>query len=181
VLLLACGRVAAAQSTPAADPFTRGAWHFDSDVVAASEAWNYNLSHEEIYGLNEGITYGLRDGLVLRASQRFAYISQRSQDGVLLGLTIGVRARAYHRGRISAFVQADAGISYTAVAAPPRGTRFNYLAIGGAGVMVRVRPSLHLYSTLQLIHLSNAKLEGPARNPDLEAIGPSIGMTLRIR
>jgi hypothetical protein len=47
--------------------------------------------------------------------------------------------------------------------------------------MIRVRPRLHLYTTLQLIHLSNASLKGPGRNPDIEAIGPTIGMTLRLR
>jgi hypothetical protein len=183
LLLAARALPAAAQPAQEAtrNPFTRGAWHFDSEAVAALDAWNYNVSHEEIYGLAQGITYGLRDGLALRASQRFFYVSQRSQDAVILGLTIGVRGRVYQRGRASLFLQGDVGISYTAVATPPRGTRFNYLAIGGAGVMVRVTPSLHVHSTLQLIHISNAGVEGRGRNPDIEAIGPAIGLTLRIR
>jgi hypothetical protein len=183
VLLVVCALPAAAQPQHGStrDPFSRGAWHFDSEAVAALEAWNYNVSHEEIYGLTEGITYGLRDGLALRASQRFMYVSQRSQDAVILGLTIGVRGRVYQRGRASLFLQGDVGISYTAVATPPRGTRFNYLAIGGGGVMVRVTPGLHVHSTLQLIHLSNASVAGRGRNPDIEAIGPTIGLTLRIR
>ena len=180
-LLLFCAPPAAAQQDASRDPFTRGSWQFDSEAVAALEAWNYNISREEVYGLTEGITYGLRNGLALRASQRFMYVSQQSQDAVILGLTIGVRGRVYRHGRTTLFLQGDVGISHTAVATPPRGTRFNYLAIGGAGVMVRVRPSLHLYSTVQLIHISNAGIAGRGRNPDIEAIGPTIGMTLRIR
>jgi len=42
-----------------------------------------------------------------------------------------------------------------------------------------VRPRVHVVSTLQVIHLSNASLKGPGRNPDLEAIGPSIGLLFR--
>jgi hypothetical protein len=163
----------------AGDPFAAGRWHFETDATAAVEAWNYNISHEEVYGLSEGVTYGLKDGLVLRANQRFAYVSQRAEDAVLLGLTIGVRGRVYRRGRLSIFLQADAGISHTAIATPPRGTRFNYMAMGGGGAMVRVRPRIHVVTTLQLIHLSNASLKGPARNPDLEAIGPSLGLLFR--
>lgn len=163
----------------AVDPFAARAWHFEAEAMGALEAWNYNSSHEELYGLSEGVSYGLRRGLVLRANQRVAYVSQRGQDAVLLGLTIGVRGRVYRRGRFSAFLQADLGISHTAVATPPRGTRFNYLAIGGAGTLVSVRPRLHLVTTLQLIHVSNASLKGPSRNPDIEAIGPSVGLLVR--
>ena len=168
-----------AQSTAADDPFARGRWHFEAEAVAAIEAWNYNVSHEELYGLNQGITFGLRDGLVLRAQQRLAYVSQRAEDAVVLGLVGGVRWRLAVRGRWTIFVQGDLGISHTAIATPPRGTRFNYLAVGGGGAMVRVHPRIHLVSTLQVIHISNAGVKGPGRNPDLEAIGPALGVLVR--
>jgi fermentation-respiration switch protein FrsA (DUF1100 family) len=170
---------ARAQTPSAAgDPFAAGRWHFEVEGLAAVEAWNYNISHEELYGLSEAVTYGMRDGLVLRATQRLAYVSQRAEDAVLLGLTIGVRGRVYRLGRVSAFLQGDIGISHTAIATPPRGTRFNYLAAGGAGVTVRAAPRLHFVATLQLIHVSNAGVKGPGRNPDIEAIGPAIGIIM---
>ena len=167
------------QAQPADDPFAAGRWHFETDAIAAIEAWNYNVSHEELYGLSQGVTYGLREGLALRANQRFVYVSQRAEDAVVLGLTIGVRRRVFQRGRVSAFLQGDLGISYTAIATPPRGTRFNYLAMGGGGAMIRVHSRAHVVSSLQLIHVSNASLKGAGRNPDIEAIGPSIGLLFR--
>jgi hypothetical protein len=172
-------KAALAQSAPRDDAFARGRWHFEVDATAALEAWNYNISHEELYGLSQGVTYGVRNGLVIRATQRMAYVSQRAEDAILLGLTIGVRGRLYQRGRVSGFLQGDLGISHTAIATPPRGTRFNYLAVGGGGVMVRVHPRIHLVSALQLIHVSNAGVKGPGRNPDIEAIGPSLGLLIR--
>ena len=180
-LLLACAAsVRAQQPEPAdRDPFARGAWHFETAAIAALEAWNYNISHEELYGVDQGVVYGLRDGLALRMHQRLIYVSQRSQDAVVLGLTIGVRTRIATRGRWSAFLQGDVGISHTALATPPRGTRFNYLAIGGGGAMVRVHPRIHLVSALQLVHISNNGIKGPSRNPDIEAIGPSVGLLIR--
>jgi hypothetical protein len=180
LLLFAAPAPVRAQTAAAADdPFAPGRWHFEAEAVAAMEAWNYNISHEELYGLNQGITYGLRDGLVLRAQQRLAYVSQRAEDAVVLGLAGGVRWRLAARGRWTMFLQGDLGISHTAIATPPRGTRFNYLAVGGGGAMVRVHPRLHVVSTLQLIHISNAGVKGPGRNPDLEAIGPSLGVLVR--
>lgn len=182
LLLALCPRPARAQPGPdPVDPFAARRWHAEIDAVGAVEAWNYNDSHEELYGVSEGVTYGLKSGLVLRANQRFIYVSQRSEDAVLLGLTIGVRGRVYHRGRFSAFLQGDAGVSHTAVATPPRGTRFNYVAIGGAGAIVRVHRRVHVVSTLQLIHVSNAGIKGPGRNPDIEAIGLSIGLLFRFQ
>jgi hypothetical protein len=181
ILLLALPAAAHAQdsTSPAREPFARGTWHFETGVAAALEAWNYNTSHEELYGLDQGVTYGVRDGLAVRMQQRFMYVSQRAQDAVVLGLTIGVRRRVLARGRWSAFVQGDVGVSHTALATPPRGTRFNCLILAGGGAMVRVHPRMQLVSTLQLIHLSNAGIKGPSRNPDIQAIGPTLGLLIR--
>jgi hypothetical protein len=156
-------------------------WHFESALSGALESWNYNGSHEELYGIKEALTYGLRDGLALTMGQRIYYVSQRAQDTWVLGLTIGLRGRVYRRGRLSAFVGFDLGISDAAIAAPPRGTRFNYLAFGGAGIAVRIRRRVALLSEMELIHLSNASLKGPGRNPDIEAIGPSLGLVIELR
>jgi hypothetical protein len=171
---------ARAQTAPSAgdDPFAAHRWHFQGTVHAAPEAWNYNISHEELYGISEGLTYGMRDGLVLTLNQRVYYVSQRANDTWVLGLTFGVRGRVYRHGRTSVFLEGNVGISDAAIAAPPRGTRFNYLAVGSGGVLVGVKPRLHLLAGLQLIHLSNNSLKGPGRNPDIEAIGPVLGVVM---
>jgi hypothetical protein len=173
---------AQAQSNPSPaaeeDPFADGRWHAEFAAQAALEAWNYNPSHEELYGLIQGVSYGLREGLMLTARQRLYYVSQRLNDSRLLGISTGLRARVYRRGKTSGFVQFDFGISDAAIALPPGGTRFNYLALGGAGILVRIKPRLHLIATLEVIHISNAGLKGPDRNPDIEAIGPSLGVSV---
>ncbi len=160
------------------DAFARGRWHAEFALQAALEAWNYNPSHEELYGLIQGITYGLRDGLVLTARQRLYYVSQRRNDSRVLGITTGLRGRIFRRGRASAFLQFDLGISDAAVAAPPGGTRFNYLALGGGGFTLRMNDRLTAITTLEVIHISNAGLAGPDRTPDIEAIGPSLGLVI---
>jgi hypothetical protein len=158
------------------DPFADHRWHAEFALQTGLEAWNYNGSHEELYGLQQGVTYGLHDGLVLKAQQRFHYVSQRKNDTWVLGLTVGLRQRLYRRGRASGFLQFEFGVTDAALAAPPRGTRFNYLAIGGGGLIVRLKPALHLVTSLDVIHLSNASLKGADRNPDIEAIGPTLGL-----
>lgn len=165
-------------SSATEDAFAKGKWRAEFFVEAALEAWNYNPSHEELYGLTQGVSYGLRDGLVLIARQRLFYVSQRRNDSRLLGLTSGLRGRVYRRGRASGFVQFDLGISDAAVALPPGGTRFNYLAIGGAGVMMQVNRRIQALAIVEVIHISNAGVAGHDRNPDIEAIGPTLGVTI---
>ena len=145
------------------EPFAPRCWHFEVQTHAALEAWNYNASHEELYGLEEGITFGLSDGWVLTASQRVYYVSQRANDSWALGLTAGIRRRVYRHARTTAYVEAAVGVSDAAIAAPPRGTRFNYLAVAGGGVLVRARPRVDVVIGLQWVHLSNASLKGCAR------------------
>ena len=147
-------------------------------MQGAIEAWNYNPSHEELYGLVQGVSYGLRDGLHLVARQRLYYVSQRNNDSRLLALTAGLRGRVYRRGRTSAFLQFDVGISDAAVALPPGGTRFNYIAAGGAGFMIRMTRRLQAVAAIEVLHVSNAGIAGPDRNPDIEAIGPSLGLSI---
>lgn len=162
----------------ATDPFARRGWHLELDVHGAIETWNYNVSHEDLFGIAPGITYGIRDGLVLRATGPLYYVDQRGVDAFLLGVTFGVRGRVYHARRLSAFLEFDFGISNADTLTPPRGTRFNYLALGAAGATVRLRPSLHLLGSLRWIHVSNNGLAGSSRNPDIEAVGPQVGLLI---
>lgn len=147
-------------------------------MQAALEAWNYNPSHEELYGLTQGVSYGLRDGLVLVARQRLLYVSQRRNDSRVLGITSGLRQRLYRRGRATGFLQFELGVSDAAVALPPGGTRFNYLAIGGVGMIWQINRRVQAIAVLEVIHISNAGIAGRDRNPDIEAIGPSLGITI---
>jgi hypothetical protein len=172
---------ARAQATPASEPqdvFAKGRWRAEFFAQAALEAWNYNPSHEELFGLVQGVSYGLREGLVLIARQRLTYISQRRNDSRILGLTVGLRRRIYQGGRTSGFLQFDVGISDAAVATPPGGTRFNYLAIGGGGLTIRMNSRVHAIALIDVIHISNAGIAGHDRNPDIEAIGSSLGISI---
>ena len=179
IALLAVDSSAQTQPQPASnDPFAAGRWHIEFAVQAALEAWNYNPSHEEVYGLVQGVTYGLREGLVVTARQRLLYISQRRNDSRVLGITSGLRGRIYRRGRLSGFWQFDLGISDAAVAVPPGGTRFNYLACGGGGFIWQLNRRIDAIATLDVMHISNAGIAGPDRNPDIEAIGPSLGLLI---
>jgi len=163
---------------PAADPFARRGWHLELAASGALEAWNYNISHEELAGLVPAITYGVRDGLVLTGSWPMYFVSQRRVDAYLVAATLGVRGRVYRRKRWVAFLELKVGVSGADTFVPPRGTRFNYLAFGGGGLTMRIRPGVHWLAGLEWIHVSNGGFAGRDRNPDIEAIGPRLGLLI---
>jgi hypothetical protein len=178
-ILSATGVAAQTRSTPAAvpeDPLARRGWHLDLTVHSAFEVSNYNGNHEEMLGGFAGFTYGIREGLALRVATPLYYVWQRGTDGYLFGVTTGLRGRLVKKPRWSAFWEFEVGVSEADTYVPPRGTRFNYLAIGGGGVTVRIRPGIHLLGGLRFVHLSNNSLAGRSRNPDIEALGPTIGL-----
>ncbi len=178
LLAIACPAGAAAQPPQPAvdDPFARRAWTLELGSHGAVETWNYNISHENMLSVFTGVTYGVGKGVVLKMGSPLYYVWQRRTDGYLLGLTWGVRGRILRRSRWSAFWEADVGVSESDTSVPPGGTRFNYLALGGAGVTIRLRPGVHALAGLRWVHVSNNGLAGRSRNPDIEAVGPAFGL-----
>jgi len=160
------------------DPFARRAWSLELGSHVALETWNYNLSHEEMLSAFTGVTYGVGKGVVLKVGSPLYHVWQRHTDGYLFGITWGVRSRIVRRPRWSAFWEFDVGLSESDTYVPPGGTRFNYLALGGAGVTIRVRPGIHALAGLRWIHVSNNTLAGRSRNPDIEAVGPMLGVLM---
>jgi hypothetical protein len=166
-----------AQAVAAADDlFAAHGWHVEMGIYGGLEAWNYNGSREEISAIVTGLGYGLGKGVALVCRGLLSYVGQRGPDGFLLGTTIGARGRILRGTRWSLFWEGEVGISQADTYLPRRGTRFNYLAIGGIGAAVRLRPRLHFHSGVRLIHISNGGLAGRDRNPDIEAIGLHMGL-----
>jgi hypothetical protein len=169
---------APAPAAATGDAFAARSWHAELAMYGGLEAWNYNGSHEKLSAIVPGFGYGLGKGVVLVGRAMLFYIGQRGPDGFLLGATIGARGRFVHRPQWSLFWEGEVGISQADTYVPRRGTRFNYLAIGGIGATVPLGSRLHLLSGLRLIHISNGGLAGRDRNPDIEAIGAHLGLML---
>jgi hypothetical protein len=180
LVLFAATAAAQGRTPPGAgvpdDPLARHRWSLEITAHGAIETWNYNANHENMAGHFAGVTYGIREGLAVKVASPLYYVWQRGTDAYLFGLTWGVRGRLAKKPRWSAFWEFEVGVSEADTYVPPRGTRFNYLAIGGGGVIVRIRPGVHALGGLRWVHVSNNSLAGRSRNPDIEAVGPTIGL-----
>lgn len=186
VLCLACPVEAASGSEQAAasapvvteDPFARGAWSLDLAAQALVEAWNYNLSREELHGGHVGFMYGLRDGLAVGLTWPMLYVSQRTTDAYLIGALGIIRWRIAGGVRRAVVAETGVGVSGAELPVPPRGTRFNYLYVAGIAATARLPTGPHAIVGLRWMHLSNFSLAGRDRNPDIQAVGPYAGLLI---
>jgi hypothetical protein len=176
--VLLASQAAYGQSRIVDDPFADGSWQLELSGLWAVEAWNYNISREVLYGGFVGVTYAVRDGIALTAGAPLTYVSQREVDSYVLGATFGVRGRVYRNGRTSIFLGVEVGVSEADTFVPPRGTRFNYLALGSAGAVVRIRSGIHVLGGVKWVHVSNSGLAGRHRNPDIEALGAQASVLI---
>jgi hypothetical protein len=106
------------------------------------------------------------------------YVWEPGGDALLVGGTFGVRQRVVKRDRWAGFVEVRVGVSDADRFVPPRGTRFNYVAFAGVGATFRLRRGTHAIAGFEWMHISNGGLAGRDRNPDIEAVGPKVGVLL---
>jgi hypothetical protein len=158
--------------------FVRGQWAGAVAAAALFEAWDYNLSQEEIFGGTVGVAYCPRDRLSLGLEIALTRVVQDARDAFLKGASGIFAWEAWRRGPWSVAVEAGLGLATSDVDVPRRGTRFNYLVHGGGAAIWRVSERCHLVGALRWLHLSNNSLAGRDRNPDIQAIGGHVGVRL---
>ena len=162
---------------PAADPFVRNAMGIEVAGALLTEAWNSNGTHEVVGEGTFGVNWCFRDGAALVVQFHAAGIAQaRPRAAFLNGLVPAVRFRLFSRKEFTLFFELGAGVSWSDTATPPRGTRFNFLAVASSGFMYKLTPQLYAVASARLFHLSNASLFGRDRNPDIEALGGTFGI-----
>jgi hypothetical protein len=142
------------------------------------EAWNYNLSDEDLFGGTATLWYPLGRNWSIGGEMLVLWVHQEPVPSTPLAGVALVGRRHFQRANLSYFVEGGGGMSYAARFVPNRGTRFNYVAEVAAGVVHATSRYAHLVASFRFLHVSNNSLAGHSRNPDIEAFGIRIGMLL---
>jgi Lipid A 3-O-deacylase (PagL) len=186
-LTMALGAGAASAQTSLASPdeeapralFAKGALGIEAGGAILGEAWNLNARREWLVDGSLSIWWGFhrRASLVVEFHATRVF-QEPPRDAFVNGLVPLVRWRLIERPRRTLFVDVGPGISWSDTVTPPRGTRFNYLALAGAGVSHRLGKQTHAITAMRWLHLSNNGLEGRSRNPDIEALGGYVALAV---
>jgi hypothetical protein len=150
------------------------AWHVDVSATFLPEVWDINESRESLAGLAAGIDRRVWRGVAVRGEILALRVFQRPEHAWLGGFTLGTRMR-WETRRTRPFVDVGVGLSNSTVPVPSRGTRFNYLALVGAGVELPAGPAL-ISVTGRWLHASNNGRAGRHLNPDIQALGALVGV-----
>jgi hypothetical protein len=160
-------------------PFGRNSIGVEFSGTLLVEAWNLNEGREWLAGGNAAIWWAFREPLALVVEMQATRVFQaQPRHGFVQGLAPLLRWQVHRADAWALFVELGPGISWSDTQVPPRGTRFNYLAIGGLGSTHRLGTHSEAIVGFRWLHLSNAGLEGRGRNPDIEALGPYAGIRL---
>jgi hypothetical protein len=163
----------------AIDPFDRGVLGVEFNGAVFREAWNFNEATEWLVDGGAAVWWTYLDGAMLVVEFHATRVFQRSsRDGFVNSLNPVLRWRVVGRPSWQLFADVGSGISWSDTVVPPRGTRFNYVALAGAGLMRRLGRQTHAVASFRWVHLSNAGREGRSRNPDIEALGGFAGVVV---
>lgn len=143
-----------------------GAWH---------EAWDVNARRESLAGIVVGSDIVAWRRVSVRSEALVVRVMQEGSDAWVRGFTIGSRVH-WRQAMPRPFVDIAVGLSNATLPTPPGGTRFNYLALAGVGVELRMSAQTALIISGRWLHVSNNGRDGRTRNPDIQSLGALAGI-----
>ena len=153
-------------------------WVIETGGAALREAWDYNLSDEDVGAGFATLLYRLARNWALGVEVAGIGVHQERVPSVAVGGFALVTRWQRPLGAGSWFADVGAGLSYGSGIVPERGTRFNYIARSSVGLSRPVSARTSLSAALMWLHLSNNGVAGRARNPDIQAIGVRVGVSV---
>jgi len=106
--------------------------------------------------------------------------SQPRDNVGAFGGDIILRTHLLNYRRFSFYGDFAAGILQATDRIPPSGTDFNFTIQSGVGVAYRLDQHTDIMFGIRDYHLSNARMDGGARNPSLNAIQGYLGLMFRM-
>jgi hypothetical protein len=139
------------------------------------------LGDSEHY-FSSAVAYGyyFTRGVAVVPQVRGHFVDTEQADAVGTDFSLLVRWQVWEQGRWSVYIDGGPGLSYfDHRIPPPDGTRFNFVLQGGLGTAYRLGENLFLIVGAELLHFSNAGLQGSDRHPGSNAVAGYVGVTWR--
>ena len=129
---------------------------------------------------NVGLNYYFCDNWGFGFEASGMGVSQDENNAAAGGADIILRTHVWNHERFSLYGDFSAGVLEADHRIPPGGTDFNFTIRTGLGSAFRLTESTSLMMGVRYLHLSNARQEGPSRNPSLNAIEGYFGVMFRM-
>ncbi|HWE01096.1 MAG TPA: acyloxyacyl hydrolase [Tepidisphaeraceae bacterium] len=172
-IIAAAGAARAQDAVPPATNFPKGTFDL---TLEADYAHSFQLSRARVEAVSIGAGYYLFDNFAVNVEAAGYAIDQSGPDSLVSDLDLRIRHHLINAGRLSLFADVSGGVSYATARTPATGTYFNLTLQPGVGATWRLHDKLFLIGGVRYWHISNARIEGPERNPSINAINGYIGL-----
>jgi hypothetical protein len=180
VILLSIATLANGDVPAEKDDFTKGNWSVQLYGAYAPEF--YPDDNIKLTSATVAAGYFLFDHFSVNLELPVYFANQPTdEDAWGLGINLMLRTHILVRENWSLYVDFAGGLFEGNRRVPPEGTDFNFTLKTGIGATYRLRDHLHLMGGARYFHLSNAALESPDRNPDLNAVEGYLGIMYTFR
>ena len=154
----------------------------NSFTLNASAGYVRGLDKDEadIGAIEFGANYFIWDNFSLGAEIAGHEISQLGDDAGMLALEATLRHHFWQCDDWTIFIDGAFGPSYATRETPQGGTHFNFLSRVGLGATYRLDEHLHLMFGARYWHLSNARIEGEDRNPNINGAEAYVGLMWKL-
>ncbi|MDB5301335.1 MAG: lipid 3-O-deacylase PagL [Phycisphaerales bacterium] len=167
------GSLCAAETTQPEASFPAGTFSLTLDGGYASA---FDSSRASVETVSVGVGYYFIDNMAINVELAGYGIQQPGQDATVGGGELLLRHHLLSIDRFSIFADVGGGAWYGTARFPAGGTNFNFSIETGLGATYRLRDDLYLIGGARYLHFSNAHLEGPIRNPSINAIEGYVGV-----
>ncbi|MDB5292147.1 MAG: lipid 3-O-deacylase PagL [Phycisphaerales bacterium] len=163
----------ATETAQPAASFPKGTFSLTLD---GGYAQSFDSSDARIETTSVGFGYYFIDNMAINVELAGYGIQQPGPDATVGGGDLLLRHHLLTFDPFSIFVDVGGGAWYGTARFPEGGTNFNFSIETGLGATYRLRDNLYLIGGARYLHFSNAHLEGPIRNPSINAIEGYVGV-----
>jgi hypothetical protein len=171
-LIILLHNVPAIAGEPGKISFPKGTFTFQTYATDAGGLDNdANVASGTI-----GCGYFVFDNLSLGVEASGYHDHVSGQDAYGYGISGVLRDHIFRFQRTTIFSDVLFGPTESTSRIPAGGTDFNFITRTGIGITHKIDEHLHLLTGVRYFHLSNARIEGPQRNPSINGIEGYIGL-----
>ena len=153
--------------------FSKGTWTLE---LAGGYVKDWDRGKSSIALGDVGLGYYIDNTLSLRVEVVGYSFNQEPDDAWGGAVNFLGRHHVLNRGDVSFFIDGGVGVVETSRRVPDGGTHLNFTPQVGMGMTWRLREKLHLIGGVRYFHLSNARIEGHDRNPQINGVEAHVGL-----
>jgi len=145
-------------------------------TLTTETAYVAGLGSTAIPSLLVGGHYFVSDSVSLGGMVSAAGVWQPDEDAAMFGLAGVLRHYLYKWDHATFFMDVSFGPHQASDRVPSAGTHFNFITRVGPGAAFQLNDRTHLMVAARYWHLSNARIDGPERNPSLNGAEIAVGL-----